>query len=41
MRAQRESRGSTDKSGIAEGDVWEHGLVVDKATAEKYRLLGR
>lgn len=41
VRALRESSGNADKSKITEGDIWEHGLVVDKATAEKYRLLGR
>ena len=41
VRAQRESSGNADKPKITEGDIWEHGIVVDKSTAEKYRLLGR
>lgn len=38
--ALREANRVTDKYKITEGDIWEHGLVVDKAIAEKYRLLG-
>jgi hypothetical protein len=30
-----------DKSGVPEGNVGDHGLVLDNATAERYRLLGR
>lgn len=41
VRAKQEPRASVDKSDVAEGDIWEHGLVLDKASAEKYRLLGR
>jgi TonB family protein len=40
-RARQEASGNVNKSAITEGDIWEHGLIVDKATAEKHRLLGR
>jgi hypothetical protein len=41
VRAQRESSRNAEKPRITEDDIWEHGIIVDKAVAEKYRLLGR
>jgi TonB family protein len=42
-RARGRQRASerVERARITEGDIWEHGLILDKATAEKYRLLGR
>lgn len=41
VRARLKANESVEKAAIIEGNIWEHGLVVDKATAEKFHLLGR